>query len=68
MPESTNLLPGHGSLVTGAGRGLGAALVLDLLAQGHSCCTLSSESWLEQLRIKARAEDLAERLLLRGVR
>ena len=34
MPESTNLLPGHGSLVTGAGRGLGAALVLDLLAQG----------------------------------
>ena len=61
---STPLL-GQGCLVTGAGRGLGAALVLDLLAQGAVVVALSRQrEELEALQRIASDRALPGRLLL----
>ena len=61
---STPLL-GQGCLVTGAGRGLGSALALDLLSQGASVVALSRQRHeLEALQRTACDRALAGRLLL----
>ena len=58
-------LIGRGCLVTGAGRGLGSSLVLDLLAQGASVVAVSRQSSeLEQLRLRALDKNLTANLFL----
>ena len=65
MTDSNAAMAGQGCLVTGAGRGLGAALVLDLLDQGATVCALTRQQQeLELLQSKARERGLADRLLL----
>ena len=58
MSPSLPLL-NQGCLVTGAGRGLGASLALDLLSQGASVAAISRQQReLEQLRYRAFDEGL----------
>ena len=55
----------RGCLVTGAGRGLGAALALDLLDQGATVVALSRQpAELEQLARRASERGLGTNLLL----
>ena len=55
----------RGCLVTGAGRGLGAALVLDLLDQGATVVALSrQQSELDQLLTVASQRGFAHKLLV----
>ena len=55
----------RGCLVTGAGRGLGAALALDLLDQGATVVALSRQpTELEQLARRASERGLGAKLLL----
>ena len=56
---------GRGCLVTGAGRGLGAALVLDLLNQGATVVAVSrQQTELEQLRLLASERGIGSNLLV----
>ena len=58
-------MSGRGCLVTGAGRGLGAALVLDLLDQGATVVALSRQhSELEQLACLASERGSGSNLLV----
>jgi len=58
-------MAGRGCLVTGAGRGLGAALVLDLLDQGATVVALSrQQKELEQLDCLASERGMGHNLLL----
>ena len=58
-------LAGRGCLVTGAGRGLGSALSLDLLDQGATVVALSRQQCeLQQLACSASKRGLRNRLLL----
>ena len=64
MSHSLPLL-NQGCLVTGAGRGLGASLALDLLSQGASVAAISRQQReLEQLRYRAFDEGLDPNLFL----
>ena len=63
--SSTIPLFNQGCLVTGAGRGLGASLVLDLLSQGASVAAISRQQVeLQQLRYRAFDETLDANLFL----
>ena len=58
-------MAGRGCLVTGAGRGLGAALALDLLDQGATVVALSrQQKELEQLDCLASERGMGHNLLL----
>ena len=65
MAPSLVPLSGRGCLVTGAGRGFGAALALDLLAQGATVVGLSRQQReLEQLARMALERGLRDKLLI----
>ena len=65
MDFSTFPMAGRGCVVTGAGRGLGAALALDLLDQGAIVVALSRQlNELEQLRCVAAERGTGHNLLL----
>ena len=65
MSLSSYPMAGRGCLVTGSGRGLGAALTLDLLEQGAFVVALSrQQEELEELRHVATERGLANKLLL----
>ena len=65
MTAASTPLLGQGCLVTGAGRGLGSELVLDLLAQGATVVALSRQRHeLEALQRTASDRAMHGRLLL----
>ena len=55
--SSSSSYSNRGCVVTGAGRGLGASLVLDLLAQGAKVAAISRQNF-ELQQLKARACDV----------
>ncbi|MBL8512049.1 MAG: SDR family oxidoreductase [Betaproteobacteria bacterium] len=54
-------------IVSGGGRGLGAAIVLDLLQAGHTVCTFSRTETPPLLKQLATQPDLAERCFYQSV-